>query len=130
MQLDQYKELQQVRRIPEVVLKGEDLKNQSDRTLLWGYTCERHSWHVYLEDGIIYKVMYGFGDDILSFEDEQYVRQNTEYVPDKRLYPEACDFEFCELLKERGVNLPFTTFNAERGEAQFHGKTRNELTLA
>jgi hypothetical protein len=130
MKLEQYNELQQVHLTPEVVLKGSDLKNQSNRTLLWGYTSERHSWHVYLENGTIYKVVYGFGDEVLDMVDENEVATNGHYVPDKRLYPEACDFEFCELLKEREVNLPFTTFNAEREEAQFYGKTRHDLQRA
>lgn len=38
------------------------------------------------------------------------VTSNHDYVPDKRLYPERCDYNFCLLLKERGVHLPFTTW--------------------
>lgn len=126
MQLEQYKELQNVQRVRNV-LKGSDLKNQFDRTLLWGYTCERNSWHVYLRDGIIFKVVYDFNENLLELAEDEDIKENEAYVPDKRLYPEACDFEFCELLKEAGVNLPFTTFNKERAEAQFHGKLNYEL---
>jgi hypothetical protein len=44
------------------------------------------------------------------------IRENEDYIPSKRLYPERCDFEFCKLLKETDVNLPFTTFDAKNAE--------------
>lgn len=51
------------------------------------------------------------------------VKDNFGYVPDKRLYPETCDYEFCKLLKEAGVHLPFTSFNSNRKEEDFYGFT-------
>jgi hypothetical protein len=36
---------------------------------------------------------------------------NEDFVPDKRLYPARCDFEFCCALKRLGIDLPFTNFN-------------------
>ena len=41
------------------------------------------------------------------------IKYNGEFIPDKRLYPESCDYEFCCLLKERGITLPFTRFDKE-----------------
>ena len=39
------------------------------------------------------------------------VISNRDYVADKRLYPERCDFEFCKRLTEKGIRLPFTVWN-------------------
>ena len=95
----------------------DDLEDKSDRTLLYGYTCNRDTWHVYVLDREIIAVMYGFGE-----MREIHVEEDTDYVPDKRLYAECCDFEFCALLTERGVYLPFTTFNEDREYVQFYGE--------
>lgn len=45
-----------------------------------------------------------------------------QLIPDKRLYPDACDAEFCGLLMRKGALLPFTTFNDKREPKQFHGE--------
>jgi len=51
---------------------------------------------------------------------------NRVYVPSKRVYPESCDFEFCKLLQQHGVVIPFTTWSPERYEQVkdklFHGE--------
>jgi len=47
-------------------------------------------------------------------------------IPDKRLYPAACDLEFCRVLVDEGEDLPFTTFE-EREQVQYHGKILEEL---
>lgn len=106
------------------IIDGSMLKNQKDRTLLYGYTCDRLTWHVYIKDGVIHKVKYGYGwcsNEYMPVT-EFLVEYNAQYVPDKRLYPECCDLEFCELLEWRGVELPFTTFNFDREEKQFYGE--------
>lgn len=100
------------------VIEFADLQDKSERTLLWGYTCDRASFHVYVKDEEIKVVMYFSDKDI----EELNIQYNSQYVPDKRLYPEACDYEFCSLLAQDGVNLPFTTFNDEREPKQYHGK--------
>ena len=91
------------------------LKDKSDRTLLYGYTCERDTWHVYIKDGIIHTAIYKCKESLI----ERRVNDNFDYVPDKRLYPECCDYEFCTLLNEKGVNLPFTTWQ-DRKEVNYH----------
>jgi hypothetical protein len=99
----------------------DELIDKSDRTLLYGYTCERLTWHVYLEDGVIHKVVYrsSGGDCEHSYYGEGF--KVWELIPDKRLYPETCDFEFCSLLRGKGVDLLFTNFNEDRGESQYYG---------
>lgn len=93
------------------------LENQNDRTLLYGFDCDRNTWHTYIKDGEIHKVVYGYEESPKKRE----VYSNYEYVPNKRLYPECCDFEFCKLLKLKDVILPFTSFQ-ERYVKQYYGK--------
>jgi hypothetical protein len=97
---------------------GNSLKNQKNRTLLYGYTCDRETWHVYLKDGGIFTVKYQ-SDKLPSLID---VRINEDYVPDKRLYPERCDFEFCELFKNKGISLPFTKWQGQLEIEDYYGK--------
>lgn len=99
------------------ILSGTDLQDKTPRTLLYGYTCSRDNWHIFLDQfGEIQAVIYEFSDSPLQ---EMEITDNSGFVPDKRLYPEHCDFEFCSLLTERGVHLPFTrpTFENQRKEA-------------
>ena len=87
-------------------------------TLLYGYDCDRNTWHVFNDHfGLIYLYVYkhtmrdGYidikkievsSDGLVSLE---------ELVPNKRLYPQYCDFKFCSHLKSKGVNLPFTVWS-------------------
>lgn len=100
------------------------LRNQEDRTLLYGYTCERLTWHVYLKDGVIHTITYN-----QTFENEGVnahqiteidIKDNKDYVPNKRVYPALCDFEFCMLLRQNGVDIPFTTYE-EKPNKKFYG---------
>ena len=49
------------------------------------------------------------------------VEYNYKYIPDKRLYPETCDYEFSKLLKADVESLPFTVFNDYREVSDFYG---------
>lgn len=100
------------------VIEFSDLKDKTERTLIWGYTCDRASFHVYIKDEEIKAIMYFSEKDIKELN----IQYNSQYVPDKRLYPEACDYEFCCLLAQDGVNLPYTTFNDERELKQYYGE--------
>ncbi|QSF43401.1 hypothetical protein [Paenibacillus tianjinensis] len=100
------------------IISIEDLKDDSDRTLLYGYTCSRNTWHVYIENKRIYVVVYGFDGDPKWLN----VDNNYEFVPDKRLYPERCDYDFCRLLKDSGVELPFTVWTEDVENQKYYGK--------
>ena len=126
MTKEDYEKLKDVDELQDVI-RGCDLKNQKDRTLLYGYTCEREDFHVYIQDGIIYRRIEG--KDIYDYEriSEEYITNsyygnNNWYIPDKRLYPECCDMEFCTKLKEDGMLLPFTTFGQITETKEFYGK--------
>lgn len=85
-----------------------------NKTLLYGYTCDRETFHVYLKDKEIFVVIYN-NDYATGKARPKNMRRinvtsNQDYVPNKRLYPERCDYNFCQLLKEKGIDLPFTTW--------------------
>jgi len=97
-----------------------DLEDKSDRTLLFGYTCERITWHVYIKNKEIIVLLYtphSEKPEILE------VFTNQGYVPNKRLYPARCDFDFCKILKEHGVHCTFTTWEENITEKKYYGKT-------
>ena len=107
---------------------ADDLKPfLKDRTLLYGYTCDRRTFHVYIKGVKIYTVIYDndySGDKIKPKNIKEIsVKSNYDYIPDKRLYPETCDYQFCKLLKKCDINLPFTGFNEERLVQDFYGFT-------
>lgn len=113
----------QLKNIPTV--QAEDLLDTTDRTLLYGYTCDRDTFHVYIKNIKIHAVTYrtDYENNAPNFMEEIQVVKNDDYIPNKRLYPETCDYEFCEKLKKLGCQLPFTTWNDERPEEQFYGFT-------
>lgn len=109
------------------VIQLGDLKDQSPRTLIFGYDCDRNTFHVYIDpkDQLIHVALYSerfsapdqdAGALILShtFGVDGGASENKQFLPNKRIYGESCDFEFCMLLKQRGETLPFTTFDAEK----------------
>lgn len=117
-------ELNRVNKKMDEVIDASMLMNKNDRTLLYGYTCDRLTWHVYIKDGVIHKVLYGTSWDrdgempVTEYE----VKYNCDYIPNKRIYPECCDLEFCTLLAQRCIHLPFTCYEDEREKKQFYGK--------
>ena len=112
------------------MIKVDDLKDKSDRTLLYGYTCERKTWHVYLKSGNIHVIEYRHDytrylpDELVEIEP----KCNEDYIPDKRLYPTACDFEFCMMLKSQCCDLPFTSEDNRQKEI-YYGYTVEDAEL-
>lgn len=119
MNKEQYKKLTTID--SNKIIDAYDLTNMEDRTLLYGYTCERNTWHVYLQKNRIYTVIYKWNEEPEEWE----ITHNCQYIPDKRLYPECCDYEFCKLLKEKGFSLPFTIWDDDnkRENTIYYGKT-------
>lgn len=80
-----------------------------DRTLIYGYTVERDTFHVYVRDGVIHRFVYQHDGSTLyyGYRDEWIAEL---LVPDKRIYPQYSDYEFCRRLIDLGVHVPFTTW--------------------
>lgn len=101
------------------------------KTLLYGYDCARNTHHVYQDfNGFIYIYVYrpnGLkAESVIAKVDvsEEGIKSLESLIPDKRLYPQYCDYDFCVYLKERGVNLPFTNYTEPRT-----GSTRNPKSV-
>lgn len=96
--------------------------NHEPKTLLYGYNCDRRTWHVFQDhNGHIFLYVYDQGNngkairDLLKHEvTEKGIQSLEEIIPNKRLYPQHCDYEFCSYLKEKGVSLPFTNWSEAR----------------
>lgn len=121
----EFQTIEKLNQTPKV-LSVHDFQDKTPRTLLYGYTSNRFTWHVYLEEGTLDIVT-------LSYRDEKknvcVIEENTDFLPDKRLYPEACDYEFCRLLKQQGLSLPFTNWDEKREEKRFYGTQRHEASV-
>ena len=90
----------------------EDLVNRQDRTLIYGYDISRYTFHLYLQDGDFILDFWKHPEEPETIYAQTYINAST-CVPNKRVYPERCDFEFCALLQEKGIDIPFTTFEGE-----------------
>jgi hypothetical protein len=90
--------------------------NYDDRTLLYGYDVDRATWHLYVEDGEVLLHRYRMEASILRINFRHAVFPEGEIerlvVPNKRLYPERCDFEFCQWARQmKHWHLPFTKWD-------------------
>lgn len=105
------------------VISINHLLNRTPRTLIYGYTFERHDFHVYIgTDAAIHALVYTEvsadpetgNARFLVFSHAgpggRELESNHEFLPSKRAYPEACDLEFCRLLRSHGLQPSFTTF--------------------
>lgn len=118
MRKEWFEKLSEIDKANEVVIGIQELRPYIyNRTLLYGYTCERETFHVYLKDQkiytVVYKTEYSRGAPMPKNMRQIEVNSNRDFVPDKRLYPERCDYHFCRALKERGIDLPFTHWSEE-----------------
>lgn len=118
MNKEQLAKLNDVEQIKEYLITSIDLSNQDDRTLLYGFDVDRNTWHIYLKNSQIFALYYTQEGEL----SELTITENSDYVPNKRLYPERCDYEFCKLLKRYKVNLPFTTWNDQVEIKAYYGK--------
>lgn len=106
---------------------ADELVNRTARTLLYGYDSDRNTWHVYLDAaGVLHKVVYLGGACALCLSHEAGRLPDATLIPNKRLYPQHCDFEACLLLQRAGVSLPFTTW-ADPRPGSPAGLTADEL---
>ena len=103
--------------------------NLNPRTLLYGYTCARDTFHVYFDDeSYVNKFIYDYYNKTL-FHKKYEILTNVDLgdlVPDKRVYPESTDYEFLLILLTNQVYVPFTCYDEERYESvkdlQYHGE--------
>lgn len=120
MDLNQYQTLEASLHMPSVICATE-LADPSDRTLVYGYTVERETFHLYLENGKFNRVVYDGDNVFLSGLTGLDSIELALCVPDKRVYPARSDFEFCRLVLIKGGSVPFTTFEPPKEIKPFYG---------
>ena len=133
-----FEKLQQFNKEVEELICVEDLSPYIyNKTLLYGYTCERKTFHVYLKNREIYTVVYendySTGEAKPKNMKQIKVSSNHDFVPDKRIYPERSDYNFCRALKEKGIELPFTNYDdttnfETRSGTRYYGFTLEDAT--
>lgn len=131
MNQDEFEKIEQLK-LHRPAAMGADLKSQVDRTLIYGYNIQRQTFHVYLKAGVIHKVTYletSQSATLLEHKIESEISSDESYAPDKRAYPERCDFEFCSLLTSHGAQISFTNFEGDRARAggAYFGLTLEDL---
>lgn len=103
----------------------------ADRTLLYGYDCDRRTWHVWQTGDHLFHAVY-ISSHEFEFQRSAIKLDAASLVPNKRLYPEACDFDFCLALRKLGMGIPFLPWGgidpkgdtARRfAETGFYGRT-------
>jgi hypothetical protein len=104
---------------PRLLPSVSELSDLTPRTLIFGYDTDSKSFHVYLGvDRLIHVVRYtsraiGYDTGLILFHshgESGGVTKPSDFVPNKRVYPESCDLEFCKLLRTYGVSVPFTKY--------------------
>ena len=125
MNIIEFQSLKNVIQTSDIIQLSE-LSDKSDRTLLYGYTCSRYTWHLYLKTDVIHKVIYGHSDEFISHTAFETGISVYDASPDKRLYPECCDYDFCKLMMLHGGDLPFTSWS-DREQQQYYGLTLEEI---
>lgn len=81
------------------------------RTLVYGYTCDRSTFHVYVDNKAVHLLVYkDFPLQVVghrSTENEGGLLASM-CAPDKRLYADVSDFDFCRFLQDSGVAVALT----------------------
>jgi hypothetical protein len=102
-------------------------------TLLLGYTCDRSTFHVYLKDSLIHRLVFdekAQGSVVRSYD---YFRawDALRLVPDKRVYPESTTALMALLLKRSGADVPYLPFDDNRFKRvenfHLHASIREEI---
>ena len=102
MNREQYEEMVRPEAAP--LIRAADFTGV-DRTLLYGYTTERLTWHVYLKGGLIHVLVYNHRDEVVSHEKAAQWHP-AELVPNKRVYPESSDMALARMLRPV-VDVPY-----------------------
>lgn len=89
-----------------------DLDDTTPRTLVFGYTADRFSHHLYINKKYMVTLAIYDLSRLLSvkFDAIPY----SEVFPNKRVYPECCDLELCQFMVSKGFRPSFTNYDSNR----------------
>lgn len=102
---------------PQTDMLHVDAIGRTDRTLVYGYTLERDTFHAYVCDGEIHVVTYDNGYDrkptqVISHLHGTQVAFEA-LVPSKRAYPNRTEYAFAVTMRAAGYPLTLTSWEAE-----------------
>jgi hypothetical protein len=130
VQLDEFNHLLGIRNEPRT-LSVHEIPGP-ERTLAYGFTSDRDTWHCYLHGANIHVLVYKRATNSAVSHLARPTWNVAELAPDKRVYPESVDARFALLLLERGQDLPYTRFDENRharvAELTFHGAVYDPAT--
>lgn len=86
---------------------------EGDHSLLYGYTTERETFHVYIKDGLLHRHIFdGYGENIVTLDHISGKElPAVKLAPNKRIYSERTSLTLAKLLKEYGVELALLPIN-------------------
>lgn len=99
-------------------LRSCHLQDKTPRTLIYGHTVENNIVHAYInQNGLLEVLIHDVRRLLIKhWRESDYLGiPPAAFVPSKRAYPEACDFELCLLLKKFGFELPFVQYQKNCG---------------
>ena len=119
-------------------VKVSDLENLSDRTLLygtWKHFDENMTYHLYMEGEMYHLSIYvtktnlvhEISDSLKSFKFRDEMISFLPNLNDLKYNPECSDYEFCSLLKSKGIVLDYKPFDKDRPTKKFYGILFNDL---
>lgn len=88
------------------LITAKHLKNKENRTLIYGLDADNRIFHVYLKDEQIYIVTYNYMEGLLEFK----AISNNGYIPNKTVFAQYSDYEFCKLLQKQCIHIPFSLY--------------------
>jgi len=111
-------------------IKIGELENLSDRTLLFG-TWKNFdiliNYHLYIDGEMFHLTISESKNnqrkdgEIKSFKFRDELINFIPNLNDLTFKPECCDFEFCTLLKSKGIILNFDDFDNDKSTKKFYG---------
>ena len=113
---------------PEIPTVSVDDFSDRNKTLLYGYDCDRNTLHVYIMDDEIHILWYR-GSEMLGYS------KNTsfyleELCPNKRAHPQHTDFTLAKMFRMAEVDCTYTTVHWHKvpnETPQFAGKIREDF---
>ncbi|MFF2378381.1 hypothetical protein ACFVUW_28730 [Streptomyces xiamenensis] len=130
MQLDEFNQLLSIRNEPRTL--SVDEISRPERTLAFGFTSDKDTWHCYLHGANIHVLVYRRSTNSAVNHLARPTWNVAGLAPDKRVYPESVDAGFARLLLKRGQDLPYTRFDEKRyarvAELTFHGAVYDPAT--
>ncbi len=96
-------------REPSISISQLQAEDMHTGTVLYGYTVERDTWHVYLQDGLIHRYIYDYHNETIDHQARDSWPM-AELIPNKRTYPQYTRYEFAMILARAGLQITFANW--------------------